>query len=76
MGKKTSWLNYLFILPEQRNLGLATLLFELIKDWEKESEPAWWQWNTSPRAIEFYVAVAIFFLKSPRNRLKNLLSSF
>lgn len=53
-GKKITRLNDLFVLKEYRNMGVARNLFFSIKDWAKQNETTWLQWNSSPSAVQFY----------------------
>ncbi|QED47180.1 GNAT family N-acetyltransferase [Cytobacillus dafuensis] len=54
MGKKTSRMNDLFVLPEYRKIGIASNIFKAIQEWAIENETSWLQWNSSPNAVQFY----------------------
>jgi GNAT superfamily N-acetyltransferase len=58
-GKKISRMNDLFVHPEQRRLGVASALFLAIENWAKTNGTSWLQWNSSPKAIEFYQSLGL-----------------
>jgi GNAT superfamily N-acetyltransferase len=58
-GKKIIRMNDLFTDPEYRNLGAARCLIDALKIWSIERKASWLQWNSSPKAIDFYNRIGI-----------------
>ncbi|MUK90755.1 GNAT family N-acetyltransferase [Ornithinibacillus sp. L9] len=59
MGKKTTRLHDLYVLPEYRNEGVASELFLFLKDWASKNCTTWLQWNASPSAVDFYKKLGV-----------------
>ena len=53
-GEITARLNDLFVLPEFRNQGIGTQLFNAITNWAKTTNVKYLQWQAGTIAVPFY----------------------
>ncbi|MDX5476312.1 MAG: GNAT family N-acetyltransferase [Bacillaceae bacterium] len=53
-GKITSRIHDMFVLEQHRRSGVGKILMDVITEWAVSTNTSWLQWNSSPKAIEFY----------------------
>ena len=53
-GKITSRIHDMFVLEHHRKSGAGKVLMYAVKDWAISTNTSWLQWNSSPKAVEFY----------------------
>ncbi|WP_096153567.1 MULTISPECIES: GNAT family N-acetyltransferase [Bacillus] len=66
-GEITSRIHDMFVLEPYRKSGVGKILMETIKDWAISTNTKWLQWNSSPKAVEFYKRLGLESIEEDPN---------